>query len=77
MSIAARHHPRVSIGALPLVVALMAAFVFGGIGGYAARTLNSAPAAGAAVSACPAGSHAVVWYTARSWACVSDMFVAQ
>lgn len=57
---------------LALAVAVVCAFVLGAAGGYAARGLTAAaaPAAtGHAGSACPAGQHAVVWYTSRTWAC--------
>ena len=55
-----------------LVFAVVFAFVLGAAGGYAARGLTAAaapPGAGRAESACPAGQYAVVWYTARTWAC--------
>jgi hypothetical protein len=51
---------------LALAVAVVLAFVLGAAGGYAARGLNTAAAQ---ATACPAGQHAVVWYTARTWAC--------
>jgi hypothetical protein len=56
-----------------VVLGLVVAFAAGSAGGYAARTVNS-PAAPVAHSAaaCPAGSHAAVWYTARTWACVPN-----
>jgi hypothetical protein len=69
MSIALQRS-RVSIGIVPLLLALVAAFVVG----YSARDVT-APAATAApspISACATGSHPVVWYTAHAWACVSD-----
>jgi hypothetical protein len=71
--------PSLSIGALPLLVALLAVFFLGGAGGYLVRGLGTPPAAFAQPAAdsrpaaiCPAGTHVVVWYTARTWACVSD-----
>lgn len=56
-----------------VVLGLVVAFAAGSAGGYAARTVGAptAPASHAA-AACPAGSHAVVWYTARTWACVPN-----
>jgi hypothetical protein len=60
------------------VVALLSVFLIGGAGGYLARGLSSTAAApAAATSACPAGSHAVVSYTTRSWACVNTPLVVQ
>lgn len=55
-----------------LAFAVVFAFVLGAAGGYTARglTASAAPAvAGHGDSACPAGQHAVVWYTAKTWAC--------
>ena len=67
------HKPPYSIGALPVLVALVAVFVFGALSGYLVRpAVPSAPSAPRAVSACPTGMHAEVWYTARTWACVAD-----
>lgn len=60
---------------LAVVFAVVLAFVIGAAGGYAARGLSNAPVAAASAhdtSACPAGMHAVVWYSARAWSCVSD-----
>ena len=57
-----------------LVVALVFGLVAGAAGGYAARALT-VPVASAtqqAAAACPSGTHAVVWYTAKSWSCVSN-----
>ena len=71
--------PPLSIGAFPLLIALTAVFFLGGAGGYVVRGLGSPTsvlvqsAAGSRPAAiCPAGMHVVVWYTARTWACVSD-----
>jgi hypothetical protein len=55
-----------------VVLGLVVAFAAGGAGGYAARTVGSPSAAGSYSSACPAGSHAAVWYTARTWACLPN-----
>jgi hypothetical protein len=54
-----------------VVLGLVVAFAAGGAGGYAARTVGG-PAAVDHSSACPAGSHAAVWYTARTWACLPN-----
>ena len=65
--------PPYSIRALPVLVALVAVFVFGAVSGYLVRPAGtSAPSAPRAVSACPAGMHAEVWYTAHAWSCVAD-----
>jgi hypothetical protein len=57
---------------LVLVLALVIAFAVGAAGGYAVRgvTTQVAAAPRQAASDCPSGTHAVVWYTARAWACV-------
>ena len=60
-----------AIHPVAILVALIAVFVFGALSGYLVRP-STAPAAPRAASACPVGTHAVVWYTARSWACVPD-----
>ncbi|HEV2217077.1 MAG TPA: hypothetical protein VGV88_05825 [Candidatus Dormibacteraeota bacterium] len=61
--------PPYAIGPVAILIALIAVFVFGALSGYLVRP-STAPAAPQAASACPVGTHAVVWYTARSWACV-------
>ena len=57
-----------------LVFAIVVAFAAGATSGYAARTVTAPVAAAAthSAAACPQGSHAAVWYSARTWACVSD-----
>lgn len=60
---------------LALCFAVVLAFVVGATSGYAVRGLSNASltAASAPVtSACPSGMHAMVWYSARTWSCVSD-----
>ena len=53
-----------------VLLGLVLAFVAGSAGGYAARTVGGpAGVSSHSASACPAGSHAVVWYTAHTWAC--------
>lgn len=61
---------------LALVFAIVLAFVVGAASGYAARFVTT-PAAAAAqghstAAACPSGTHAVVWYTAKTWSCLSN-----
>ena len=55
-----------------VVLGLVVAFAAGSAGGYAARTVASPSAVGSHSFACPAGSHAAVWYTARTWACLPN-----
>ena len=58
---------------------VIAAFILGSAGGYAVRAA-SVPisvstqriAADRLTAPCPPGSHPVVWYTARAWACSSE-----
>jgi hypothetical protein len=61
---------------MALVAAIVLAFVLGAAGGYAARSVSTPAAAAAQIHAgaatCPSGMHAVVWYTAKTWSCVSD-----
>jgi hypothetical protein len=75
MSTIAVPKPPYALGALPVLVALVAVFVLGALSGYLIRPSSlAAPAVVQqhAATACPAGTHVVVWYTARTWACVSD-----
>lgn len=62
--------PQLSIRAVLLLFALLAVFLLGGVGGYMVK--GQATQVVQAASACPAGSHAVVWYTAHTWGCVSN-----
>ena len=65
---------RISIGPLPMLIALLAAMLIGGAAGYAAKD-HTAPAAASAISrasVCAVGTHPVVWYTAGAWACIED-----
>jgi hypothetical protein len=65
--------PSLSIGALPLLIALLAVFFLGGAGGFLVRGIGAPAAASIQPAAmCPVGMHVAVWYTARTWACVSD-----
>lgn len=53
-----------------LIVGVLLAFFIGAGSGYAAKSITSpTSAANPAVAACPQGTHAEVWYTARAWAC--------
>lgn len=76
MSSIAVPKPPYALGALPVLVALVAVFVLGALSGYLIRPSNAAAPAPAAAqqaaTSCPAGTHVVVWYTARTWACVAD-----
>ena len=60
------------IGALPLLVTLIAIFVLGALSGFLVRPAGAPVLRPHAVSVCPASTHAVVWYTARTWECVQD-----
>jgi hypothetical protein len=59
--------------AIAMLAALLMALVVGGVGGYAIKALST-PAVGSTrvTAACPAGMHAVVWYSAKTWTCQSD-----
>jgi hypothetical protein len=70
--------PSFPISALwPLIAVFL--FLLGGAAGYIVKDLSTptAPAeasiAGRPTAICPVGTHVVVWYTARTWACVSDL----
>ena len=66
------NRPTYSIGVLPVLAALITVFVLGALSGYLVKPSSAAAPAASAATACPAGTHVVVWYTARTWACVSD-----
>jgi len=56
-----------------LLAGLLLAFAVGAVSGYAAKTVTTpAAAVSRQATACPHGTHAVVWYTAKTWACVSN-----
>jgi hypothetical protein len=60
------------------ILALLSAFLLGGIGGYLVRPLNSTVSNPTTTSAaCPAGSHAVVSYTTSTWSCASGEVAPQ
>ena len=54
---------------MAMFAALLITFVLGGIGGYAVKALNTTSAGTVHAAVCPAGAHAVVWYTAQTWTC--------
>ena len=69
----------ISSGTVAVFIALLAALILGAASGYLLRALSvpiSVPRQQIAVvgsgTTCPLGTHVVVWYTARTWACVSD-----
>jgi hypothetical protein len=66
--------PAFSIPRLAVITALLAAFLLGNASGYIVRVLTPSAATTQVqhAAACPAGSHAVVWYTADTWSCVSN-----
>ena len=58
---------------------VIAAFMLGSVGGYAVKAVSVPTsvstqriAADRLTAPCPPGSHPVVWYTARAWACFSE-----
>ena len=76
---AATPKPRFSGAATLLLAALVATFALGGLSGYLVRAVvvpvaNVDRQTGAvrSTAVCPIATHAVVWYTAGTWACVSD-----
>lgn len=66
--------PPSAIGPVAILVALIAVFAFGAVSGYLVRPASPAAPARATqtlMTACPNGTHVVVFYTARTWACVA------
>jgi hypothetical protein len=65
--------PPFSIRTLSLLIALVAMFVLGAAGGYVVKgvTTPAAPSLQGG-TVCPAGQHAVVYYTAHTLECVSQ-----
>lgn len=59
---------------MKLAMILVVVTLFGFAAGYAFRGYDLQATTGLrqAASACPVGSHAVVWYTAKTWSCMSD-----
>ena len=65
--------PSLSATTIVMLAAVLIAFVLGGFGGYAVKAVTSpGSVASRAAAACPTGMHAVVWYTAQTWACQAD-----
>lgn len=69
----ALRRPAFSVRSFAVVTALLAAFLLGSASGYAvgALTPNAAAPKVQHTAPCPVGSHAVVWYTAGTWACTN------
>lgn len=67
------HRPLSSVTTIGVLIALLLAFALGAVSGYMAKAI-SAPRAAAAVTAavCPAGTHVAVWYSTKTWGCISD-----
>jgi len=67
--------PELLRAAFVLAGALLLAFVLGAAAGYSMRPLGGQAAAAATesrpASACPPGSHAVVYYSAQAWSCAA------
>ncbi len=70
----ALRRPTFSTTRLAAITALLVAFILGSASGYLVKALT--PSAATTLqqhaAACPAGSHAVVWYTTGTWTCVSN-----
>lgn len=65
--------PSLTASTVAMFVALLVAFILGGLGGYAVKAITTTSVATSrAAAACPQGMHPVVWYTARTWSCQSD-----
>jgi len=69
----ALRRPVLSATRLAVLTALLAAFLLGSASGYLVKGLTPSAATTQQqhLAACPAGSHAAVWYTAGTWSCVS------
>jgi len=64
-----------------LLAAFLLVFALGSAGGFVVRALSASTAASTqrvavvrVTEPCPSDSHAVVWYTAEAWGCVSDAY---
>ena len=70
----ALRRPALSITRLAVLTALLAAFLLGSASGYLVKGLTPSAATTPQhhAAACPAASHAVVWYTAGTWSCVAN-----
>jgi hypothetical protein len=69
----ALRRPTFPIARLAVITALLVAFLLGSASGYLVKALTpDATTLQQHTAACPVGSHAVVWYTAGTWTCVSN-----
>jgi hypothetical protein len=69
----ALRRPTFPIARLAAITALLVAFLLGSASGYLVKALTpNATTLQQHTAACPMGSHAVVWYTAGTWTCVSN-----
>ena len=69
----ALRRPSFSLSTVIALVALLLAFAVGAASGYAVKAVSTPRAAAAVTSAiCPAGTHVAVWYSAKSWSCLSN-----
>jgi hypothetical protein len=70
----ALRRPAFSVRSFAVISALLASFLLGSASGYTVRALTPSAAAPKVqhAAACPGGSHAVVWYSAATWACTSN-----
>jgi hypothetical protein len=69
----ALRRPTFPIARLAVITALLVAFLLGSASGYLVKALTpDATTLQQHTAACPVGSHAVVWYTAGTWSCVSN-----
>jgi hypothetical protein len=62
-----------------LLVASLLVFALGSASGFVLRAVSAPTAASTQLVAvvrvtepCPSGRHAVVWYSAKAWGCVTD-----
>jgi len=67
-----------------LLAVFLLVFALGGASGFVVRAVSVPTAASTervalvhVTEPCPSGSHAVVWYTAKAWGCMSDQDAVQ
>jgi hypothetical protein len=67
-----------------LLVVFLLVFALGSASGFVVRAMSTPTAASTqrvavvrVTEPCPSGSHAVVWYSAGAWGCISDAYAAQ
>ena len=69
----ALRNPRSVVVSRLAVAAVLAALVFGALGGYVIRAVTASYTPAAQPPAlCAIGTHVVVWYSAHAWECVAD-----